>query len=425
MSTKNPTGRDEGSFEDVVLDLLLAVQDDLQRAPRSRAARSWSRGPEHGHTRLRRTKVNAVGERRASRGGHRSAAIVALAVAATVALVALLLVIPRSPGQKVIIRPAGRPALQAPFPAGSVVVAQGGTNYSGGTVAGTTVNANGYLDVYSPTAVGDAAPLASFTKDMSGPVTLAFDPWGNLWVANANNDTLVEFTKAELARANPVPSVTISEARPGELASPYGMVFDRTGDLWVVSNGDSLVYEFTKRQLAKSGSPVPHTTISAGITTQPDCDAFDSAGDLWVSTQDELLEYSKAELAKANPRPTVTISSTGGADLVFTPAGDLWVSYYNGNELVELTKSQLAKSGDPAPAVTIFSTTLGSNDTLSEPFALALTSPGDLWVDNFGNNTAVEFSPAQLSKSGSPTPLRMIAGAKTAMNWPTYLLVVP
>jgi hypothetical protein len=55
VSTKSSTGRDDRPFEDVVLDLLLAVQDDLRRAPNSRATRAWSRGPEHGRTPLRRS----------------------------------------------------------------------------------------------------------------------------------------------------------------------------------------------------------------------------------------------------------------------------------------------------------------------------------------------------------------------------------
>jgi streptogramin lyase len=421
MSTKSPTGRDERSFEDVVLDLLLAVQDDLQHTP-NRATRAWSRGPEHGRPRLRRTRERTVRARLARHTGHRALAAVALAGVAAAALVALLLVVPRAPGAKVVIRPVRQPAVQAPYPPLSVVVAQGGTDY--GASPGTTVQANGYVDVYSPTAVGDAAPLASFTKGMYGPVTLAFDPSGDLWVANDDNDTIVELTKAELAKPNPVPSVTISEATPYELSQPYGMVFDRSGDLWVVSNGNSSVYEFTKSQLAKSGAPVPHTTITAGIYTSPGGDAFDSAGDLWLCTQNEVLEYSKHELDKANPQPTVTISSTGCGDLVFTPAGNLWLAWFDNDELAELTKSQLVKSGKPAPVAIISATTVGSNRTLSGPYP-ALSSSGDLWVSNFNGDTAVEFSPAQLSRSGSPKPLRVIAGPKTSMNSPTYVLVVP
>jgi secreted PhoX family phosphatase len=165
---------------------------------------------------------------------------------------------------------------------------------------------------------------------MYGPTTLAFDPAGDLWVANENTSTLVELTRAQLATPNPVPSVTISAA-VGALANPFGMAFDRGGNLWVVGNAVGVVYEYTKAQLATSGSPTPQTTIS-NFPGTPFSDAFDASGDLWVSTQLSpscpkgcLVEFSEAELAQANPTPTVTISSTGGANLAFTPSGDLWM----------------------------------------------------------------------------------------------------
>ena len=93
--------------------------------------------------------------------------------------------------------------------------------------AGTGVEANGEVDVYPPGANGDVAPEASFTKGMYGPTTVAFDPSGDLWVANENTSTLVELTRAQLAMPDPVPAVTISSGS-GALANPFGMAFDRS-----------------------------------------------------------------------------------------------------------------------------------------------------------------------------------------------------
>ena len=83
--------------------------------------------------------------------------------------------------------------------------------------------------MYPPNANGDVAPEASFTKGMYGPVTMAFDPSGDLWVANENTSDLFELTKAQLAMHNPVPNVTIFAASPGALANPFGMAFDAVG----------------------------------------------------------------------------------------------------------------------------------------------------------------------------------------------------
>ena len=315
---------------------------------------------------------------------------------------------------------------------GSVVVSQGGTIF-GGTNTGARLELNGDVDVYPPNADGDVAPEASFTHGMHGPTTMIFDPSGNLWVANENTSDLFEITKAQLATPNPVPAVTIF-AGAGALANPFGMAFDSSGNLWVVSNAWNRVYEYTKAQLASSGGPMPQTTISDFSSTPIFGVAFDPSGDLWVSTVNSVVEFSKAELATTKPVPTVTISSTGGAQLVFDTSGDLWMVTGGGpdcfgtpctNEVVELTKAQLASSGSPTPAVTISSTKAGADGSLYGPYSLAFSPSGDLWVENFDNNTTVEFAKDQLASSGSPTPRRAIVGPDTGMNFPSYVVIAP
>jgi sugar lactone lactonase YvrE len=319
-----------------------------------------------------------------------------------------------------------------PFEPGSVVVSQGGAIF-GGSGGGNGVEANGNVDVYRPNANGDVAPEASFTNGMYGPTTIAFDPSGDLWVANENTSDLFELTKAQLAMPNPVPAVTIF-AESGALANPFGMAFDQSGNLWVDGSNSSRVYEYTKSQLAMSGAPTPRTTISDFPSTPLSGVAFDASGDLWISADKSVVEFSKAELAKAKPAPTVTISSSGGAQLVFDSSGDLWMVTGGGpdcygtpctNQVVEFTKTQLSTSGSPTPAVTISSTNVGSYKSLDGPYSLAFDSFGDLWVENFDDNTTVEFGKDQLSTSGSPTPVRAIVGPRTGMNWPSYVAIEP
>jgi streptogramin lyase len=319
----------------------------------------------------------------------------------------------------------------SPFAPGSVVVSQGGTMWTNS--AGTGVELNGEVDVYPPRANGEVAPEATFTNGSYGPVTMVFDQAGDLWVANEFTSDFFEFTRAQLATADPVPHVTIF-AYGGALGSPFGMAFDQAGNLWVASAALGKIYEYTKSELASSGAPTPNITISDLPSTPIFGVAFDSSGDLWVSTVNSLVEFSKAELATANPAPTVTISSSGGAELVFDPSGDLWAVTGGGpscygtpctNEVVEFTKSELSTSGSPAPAVVISSTKPGPAGSLYGPYSLAFTAAGDLWVENFYNNTTVEFDKAQLSSSGSPSPVRTITGPRTRMNYPTYVVVAP
>ncbi len=345
-----------------------------------------------------------------------------------------------------------------PFPPGSVVVAQGGTIAGNGGGTAGTVPADGYVNVYPPDANGDVAPEASFNRGMYGPFVVVFDPSGDMWAANVDNtsdSTIVEITRAELGTPNPVPAVTITGVGDA-LEYPYGMAFDSWGNLWVVSSFVGVVYEYASWQLAHSGSPTPVRTIS-DLPATPNGDGFDPWGDLWVSTavstqcpQGCVVEFSKYELASLHPKPTVIISSTGGANLSFTRSGDMWLVTGGGpasdcvygdpcnNELVEFTRAQLSASGSPAPMVTISSDITGcsthgapavpcANGSLYGPYGVAVDSAGDVWVSNFNTPTAVEYGRDQLPESGSasPVPERTIAGPDTGMDWPSFVVLAP
>ena len=262
----------------------------------------------------------------------------------------------------VLVAPTGASAASfgfRPFAPGSVVVAQGGTISGNGLGTPGTVSADGYVNVYRPGSNGDVAPEESYTQGMFGPFVVVFDPSGDMWAANVDNtsdSTIVEITAAQLATPNPVPAVTITGAGDA-LEYPYGMAFDTSGDLWVVGNYVGVVYEYATWQLGHSGSPTPVRTIT-DLPATPNGDGFDPLGDLWVSTatstqcpQGCVVEFSKSELASLSPKPTVTIYTTGGANLFFTPSGDMWLVTGGGpasdcvygdpcnNELVEFTRA--------------------------------------------------------------------------------------
>ena len=106
----------------------------------------------------------------------------------------------------------------------------------------------------------------------------------------------------------------------------------------------------------------------------------------------------------------------GGPDCFGTPCN---------NELVEFTRAQLSTSGSPTPAVTISSTNVGTYQSLDGPYGVAVDRFGDVWVSNFDGMTTVEFGRHQLFKSGSPHPSRTIAGPNTGMNWTSFVVLEP
>jgi sugar lactone lactonase YvrE len=299
-----------------------------------------------------------------------------------------------------------------PVPGTIVVVNGGGVSPAQGTGEGS-------VTLYRPGASGDARPEAELTKGIDGPDSVAVDSSGDLWVANSTG-TVVEYGRAELSEASPIPTVTISGGASGHLVNPFGLSLDPSGDLWVADGGTGTVVEFAKAQLARSGSPVPVFNLSPSNCSL----VFDASGDLWQgSTGASVSEWAKAELSKSGfPVPRVTITSdslNGPCKPAFDPKGDLWAGNYNSDTVVEFTKADLARSGSAAPKIVISSSQNGT------PGDVAVDASGDLWVPTMRPNSVVEYTKAQLTKSGSPAPALTIAGPATKLNWPWAVAIDP
>ncbi len=309
------------------------------------------------------------------------------------------------------------PALSAAGPVpGTIFVANGG-----GTAQGAGGTGPGSITLYRPGSTGNARPAAVITKGIDGPGGLTLDTSGDLWVANESGK-VVEYSRAELANASPVPTVTLSYGGGG-------LAIDPSGDLWVINGTD--VAEFTKVEIAKSGSPKPVRAFVDSCSV-----AFDPNGDLWEgSSSDTVAQLTQAQLATKSALkwdrplnimigslvPKVTITSTslnGPCKPAFDHSGDLWAGNYNSDTVVEFSKAELAKSGSPAPKVVISSSQNGT------PGDVAVDASGDLWVPTMANSV-VEYTRAQLTKSGTPTPALTISGPATKLNWPWAVTVEP
>jgi sugar lactone lactonase YvrE len=239
------------------------------------------------------------------------------------------------------------------------------------------------------TSGGNVRPSATISANngsLSHPANQAFDSKGNLWVGNEESNTIVKFTQAQLATSgSPVPPVTIS-ANNGSLESPEPTAFDAAGNLWVANARNNTIVKFTPAQLATSGSPVPQVTISAnnGSLINPFVLTFDRAGDLWVTNRraNNIVEFTAGQLKRSgSPVPRVTILANNGSlyypyTPVFDSSGNLWVTNQFGNTIVEYTQAQLATSGSPVPK-----TTIGDNSgSLNGPVGSVFDPSGNLWV---------------------------------------------
>jgi len=250
-------------------------------------------------------------------------------------------------------------------------------------------------------------PVAVITStSLAFPQQSVFDSHGNQWVTDHDNNTVLVFTAAQLAMTgtnNLPPAVIISSTA---FNGPLGIAFDNAGNLWVANNGSVTANGTTSPagttivRFAAADLPAPPATgmltpaLMPGVTLSDDGTnsiqspwelAFDSAGDLWSSNSGKpftLVKFAKTSLAMSGaPMPAVTISSmtvSGNATLSATnglcidnagsiaatsSAAPFGLAYYTQNQLM---------SGSPTPNTFIVGTATTLTDTAGCNFGPAI-----------------------------------------------------
>ena len=158
------------------------------------------------------------------------------------------------------------------------------------------------------------------------PYGIAFDSHGNLWVADQFYNRVIEYLKGSGFTTGETPSLAIGQssltsvqlAVPTNLNLPTDEAFDSSGNLWVVDADNNRILEYTApftigeaasivigRADFTSGncdnSPYyfANSTAISSVTSsdlcQPHGIAFDSQGNLWVADtgNNRVLEFLK------------------------------------------------------------------------------------------------------------------------------------
>jgi sugar lactone lactonase YvrE len=244
------------------------------------------------------------------------------------------------------------------------------------------------LVMFTPTARNDsggASPSAVLVSTaLSSAEGLTFDGHGNLWVANCNGHTIVEFTPAQLAAAGTqTPAVTITGG--SYVDCPWSVTFDSVGNAWVTDLHNPHLVRYSAAQLTTSATPVPADTIgaNAGSLTGTVAASFDGSGNLWVTNSaGNVVEYTPAQLAAGGaPTPTVTLTVSSANRLfgaAFDNRGTLWIADAGSSALYGVTKAQLASSGSVTPSI-VETVTLGGGfspeQPVFDPFVRAVGAP--------------------------------------------------
>ncbi len=264
------------------------------------------------------------------------------------------------------------------------------------------------------------------TSTLNYPTDATFDSSGNLLVADASNNRIVEY-KAPLTTGMAASLVigqqgfnsATSAASQSGLNFPGSLAFDSTGNLWVADASNNRVVEFkapfatgmsASVVLGQAGFTTNSTATSPTGMYNPSEVGFNPSGDLWVadSYNNRLLEFAPPFASGASAsfqlgQSDYTSSVFQGQLSLFDPesvafdhSGDLWAVDTQNNRVLEY----------PPPLATGMSASLAIGQTslmrslagatrsnLSNPFAAAFDSSGDLWVSDSSNNRVLEFVP--------------------------------
>ncbi len=253
-------------------------------------------------------------------------------------------------------------------------------------------------------------PIPLEVEPLNSVNGLAFDKSGNLWVEAFDNFVL-EFTPAQLKNLSTVPNPTpVNEFGSGADAA-RGAIFDHNGNLWII-DADGAVDEFTHEQLSVGGSPSPAVRVSSDSLNDPEFGVFDNSDNLWLSNQgnSEIAEFKASQLVSSSDQtPAVILSANGESldfpgQLAFDHKGNLWVANLANSTVVMFAKKQLTATGTPIPKVTL------NGSEFDGPQGLAFDAKENLWVANYIGGQISKISAKQLRKSGSPTPPIAITG---------------
>ncbi len=282
----------------------------------------------------------------------------------------------------------------------------------------------------NPAGTLNESPVAEIEGSqagLNGNFAIALDASGNIYVTNAQNNSVTVFAANPTGTDLATPIATIVGSNTG-LNYPDGIALDASGKIYV-ANGSGSGPSITVYAASPSGTlnETPLATIAGNSTTleQPTGLALDAAGRIYTADpvgNNGITIFAANPVGTMNEAPLATISGNGtGLDYPLGVALDASGKIYVPSELNNTIAVFAANaSGNAAPIATIS----GSSTGLNNPAGLGLDSSGKIYVSNqAGANASVTVYAANPSGTLNEAPLATISGSNTQLSAPAGIAI--
>jgi sugar lactone lactonase YvrE len=175
-------------------------------------------------------------------------------------------------------------------------------------------------NVIEATATGTGSVISTVTDGINGPSRLAFDSLGNLYVANTNGNTVTEYNSA---------GTLIRTISGSFIDQPLGLAVDAFGDVYIANNGLNNVIAVNI-----SGNVIETLTEdNSGIEFNAPGAIGINGEDIYIglggSGLDGVIRYNGGEFLTGNPAEQVIYTNsvnTGPTGIAFDNSGNVYVS---------------------------------------------------------------------------------------------------